>query len=103
MKKVFLKISQKFTGKDLCQSLFFNKLKTSGNFIKQEALARVFSYEFCEIFKNTFFIENLRWLLFVNMLSFGLSSVTSKVSVAGFEHVFVCCEGMNNHCSSSNP
>ena len=25
------------------------------NFIKKEALAQVFSYEFCEIFKNTFF------------------------------------------------
>ena len=25
-KKVFLKISQKFTGKHLCQSLFFNKV-----------------------------------------------------------------------------
>ena len=34
----------KFTGKHLCQSLwpFFT-------------LARVFSYEFCEIFKNTYF------------------------------------------------
>ena len=23
----------------------------------------MFSYEFCEIFKNTFFVEHLRWLL----------------------------------------
>ena len=29
----------------------------------KESLAQVFSYEFCEIFKNTFFIEHLRWLL----------------------------------------
>ena len=27
------------------------------NFIKKETLAQVFFYEFCEIFKNTFFIE----------------------------------------------
>ena len=34
------------------------------NFIKKEALAQVFSCEFCEISKNTFFfIEHLRWLL----------------------------------------
>ena len=30
------------------------------NFIKKEMLAQVFSYEFCEIYKNTFFIEHLR-------------------------------------------
>ena len=30
------------------------------NFIKKEALAQVFSCEFCEIFKNTFFTEHLR-------------------------------------------
>ena len=36
------------------------------NFIKKEALTQAFSSEFCEIFKNTFFIEHLRWL----MLSF---------------------------------
>ena len=35
----------KFTGKHLYQSLFFNK----------EALAQVFSSEFCEISKNTVF------------------------------------------------
>ena len=33
------------------------------NFIKKETLAQVFSCEFCEISKNTFFIEHLRWLL----------------------------------------
>ena len=32
-------------------------------FIKKESLAEVFSREFCEIFKNTFFIEQLRGLL----------------------------------------
>ena len=30
------------------------------NFINKDALAQVFSFEFCEIFKNTFFIEHLR-------------------------------------------
>ena len=33
------------------------------NFIKKETLAQVFPCEFCEIFKNTFFTEHLRWLL----------------------------------------
>ena len=30
------------------------------NFINKDALAQVFSFEFCEIFKNTLFIEHLR-------------------------------------------
>ena len=33
------------------------------NFIKKETLAQVFSCEFCEISINTFFIEQLRWML----------------------------------------
>ena len=39
----------KSTGKHLCQSLFFN--------IKKESLAQVFFCEFCEISKNTFFLN----------------------------------------------
>ena len=51
IEKGVLKTFAKFTGKHLCQSLFF---------IKKETLAKVFSCEFCKIFKNTFFIEHLR-------------------------------------------
>ena len=40
----------KLTGKHLCQSLFFNK----------ETLAQVFSREFCEISKYTFFKQHFR-------------------------------------------
>ena len=32
-------------------------------FIKKETLPLVFSCHVCEIFKDTFFIEHLRWLL----------------------------------------
>ena len=53
-KKGVLKKFIKFTEKDLCQSLFFNKVET---------LAQAFSCELCENFKNIFFIEHLRWLL----------------------------------------
>ena len=52
--KMFLKISQNSQEKNLCQSLFFNKVAglraQACNFIKKETLARVFSLEFCEIF-----------------------------------------------------
>ena len=47
-KKGVLRNFAKFTGKHLCQSLFFNK--DAGL-----RLAQVFSYEFCEISKNIFF------------------------------------------------
>ena len=39
-----LKNFVKFTGRHLCQSLFFNKVA-----IKKETLAQVFSCEFCDI------------------------------------------------------
>ena len=44
-KKVVLQNLAKFTGKNLCWGLFLIKL----------TMAQVFSYEFCEILKNTFF------------------------------------------------
>ena len=38
----------------MCQSLSFNKVAAC-NFIKKETLAQIFSCEFCEISKKTFF------------------------------------------------
>ena len=37
----------------------------TSSFIKKENLTQVFSCEFRKIFKNTFFTENLLWLLLV--------------------------------------
>ena len=46
----------KFTGKHLCQNLFFNKIAglKASNIIYKKTLTHVFSCEFCEISKNTF-------------------------------------------------
>ena len=46
----------KFTGKQLCQSLFSKKIcrSESCNFIKKETLAQVFSCEFLRILLRTF-------------------------------------------------
>ena len=42
------------------ESLFFLNCRPEvGNFIKKATLAQAFSYEFCEISKNTFFTEHL--------------------------------------------
>ena len=54
----------KLTGKHLCQSLFFIKIAglRPATLLKQ-TLALVFCCGFCEIFRNTFFIEHVWWLL----------------------------------------
>ena len=46
---MFFKHFTKFTGKYLCQVSFLVKLQ------KKDTLAQVFSFEFYEIFKNTYF------------------------------------------------
>ena len=50
-KKCVLRNFAKFRGKHLCQSLFLNK----GAGLRHEALIQVFSSEFSEISKNTFY------------------------------------------------
>ena len=52
LKKVFLKISQNSQENTRARV-----------FIKKETLTQVFSREFCEISKSTFFIEHLWWQL----------------------------------------
>ena len=60
LRKGVLRNFAKFTGKHLCQSLFFNKVAGLGlQLYKKETLAQVFFCEFCEISKNTFFTEHL--------------------------------------------
>ena len=61
-KKCVLRNFAKYKGKQLCQSLLFNKvagLRPSN--LLTEALGQVFSGEFCEILKSKFFIEHL-WM-----------------------------------------
>ena len=59
-KKVVLENFAKSTGKHLCQRLFFNKVAGLWPLNKKETLAQVFSFDFCEIFKNTYFEEHLQ-------------------------------------------
>ena len=56
MKKVFLEILQD-SQESTCARV---SLSMACNFIKKEALTQVFSCEFCETSKNTFFTEHLR-------------------------------------------
>ena len=54
-KKGVLKDFTKFKG-NTCTRVF---IKKACNFSKKETLAQLFFCEFCETFKNTFFIEHL--------------------------------------------
>ena len=58
-RKIVLRNFAKFTGKHLCQGVFFDKVAglrpKACKFIKKEILVQGFSCEFYEIFKNTFF------------------------------------------------
>ena len=60
MKKVVLRNFTKFTGKHLCQSLFFNKVPGLGLqlYLKRDSGTGV-SCEFCEIAMIAFFYKTL--------------------------------------------
>ena len=68
MKKGVLRNFSKFTGKQLCQSLF----------IKKEILAQAFSCQFCEISKDPFFTEHLWTTASVRSLVVGSNCPTKK-------------------------
>ena len=58
--KTYSKSNHRMCSTKKC-SRMFRKIHTEVcNFIKRETLAQLFSYEFCEIFKNKFFTEQLR-------------------------------------------
>ena len=55
-KKGVLRNFAKFTGKQLCRNFFLNKVADlRPATLLKKTLAQVFSCEFCEIYKNTFF------------------------------------------------
>ena len=76
-----------FTGKHLCWGLFLIKLQTfrPATFLKRDSNTGV-SCAYCEIFKNSFFIEILWWLLLKALLQYskvscGVCSLISHLHV----------------------
>ena len=60
-------VTQRSSVKKVLLEILRNSLENASGlqlYKKKETLALVFSFEFCEISKNTFFTENLRLLLF---------------------------------------
>ena len=81
--KAFLSISQN-SQKNTCLKVSFSiKLQASGSFIKKEAFIN-----FAKYLRTLFY--RIPSVVAFEYVSFGLSFVISKVSVADFEHVFVC-------------
>ena len=63
-KKSVLRNFTKFTENTAVKVSFSVKLQAEACiFIKKEPPAQAFCCEFCVTYKNTFFIERLRWLL----------------------------------------
>ena len=75
IKKGVLKDLAKFTGKELCQNLFFNKVKT---LLRKRPWHRYFSCKFCAIFRTTFFTEDLRKTA---SISFSTSCSVANLSI----------------------
>ena len=73
VKEVFLKIPKNSQENIYIRDSFLIKLQVSFcNIIKKETLMQVFSCDFCEIFKNTFCLEYLWWLLLNQMYNYWL-------------------------------
>ena len=75
-----------FNVRDIQRKLFTGVVAAVcyANLLKQ-APAQVFSCKYCEIFKNRFFIEHLRWLLLQELYK----KLLGKISKTSLEHIFI--------------
>ena len=74
-KKGVLRNFTKFTGKHLCQSLFFNKVAglRPATLLKKWLWYRCFPVNFVKFPRTPFFKEHLRWLLLYSIYKYPLS------------------------------
>ena len=87
IRKGFLRNLTKFTGKELYQGLFFDKvIKLQAWGLKKEILARVFSREFCELSNNTLFVSHNVIMKYVIMLFLFFLCILFSL----FSHYFIC-------------
>ena len=97
VRKVFLEILQNSQENTCSRVSFLIKLKASTcNVIKKEALTQMFFCEFCEIFRNTFFIEHLpgtalhiRIFYVVACINFYITNPISRMIMSTCMNTFV--------------
>ena len=87
---MFLKSLPIYRKRPVAESLFS---ASACNFIKKETLVQVFSCEFCEIFKNTYFEEHLRttasgFMFFVFLKPYSYNSTTTSN-----HNIMTCMQG----------
>ena len=82
-KKDVLKNLTEFTGKHLCQSLFFNKVAglKLATLLKKRLWQRYFPVNFVKFLRKPISTENLWWLLLSLKLQNNYSSKLSKITV----------------------
>ena len=107
-KKSVLRNFEKFTGKHLCHSIFFNKVAgLRPKTLLKKTLAQVFSCEFCGISKNIFSKEHLRTTASAFNQFQAYFRVCKKRQMAGkkLRKCFICShhlqnflERNSNHC-----
>ena len=92
VKKIFLENSQNSQENTCARVSFLIKLQTF-RFIRKQTLAQVFSCEFCEFSKNTFFTEHLWWLLldWKSFIEKDLGSMLVLASCCLFYHRLRSC------------
>ena len=101
-KKAVLRNFTKFTGKYLCQSLFFNKVAglRPATLLKKRLCHRCFPESFVKFRSTPFFIEHVWWLLLVPSVPFNGHSAENWYLVLqksfvidilqGSKHTFDC-------------
>ena len=78
-KKGVLRTFAKFTGKHLCQSVFFKKFQASGNFIKKRLWRRCFPVNFAKFLRTPFIDWFSRYILF--LLKISLANYLKLISI----------------------
>ena len=74
-KLLFIKSSFAVALRCYVKKVFIGILQISQGNIKKETLVQVFSCEFCEISKNTFLTQHLRWLVLNKLFSLHCFSI----------------------------
>ena len=100
-KKDVLKCFAKFTGKHLCQNLFFDKVAglRLGTSLKRRLCYGCFPVNFGKFLRTLFFIEHLLWLLLnrsiIEVVGFGTKHCVKKCPYSEFSCTYFPVFGLN--------
>ena len=93
-------------GKHLCQSLFLNKVAAlrPATLLKKKTLTQVFSCEFCEISKNTFFTVQLQETasLLIGKICLLFNSVQKRLVGYHVLREYTCLKNVYHQIDSKN-